>query len=53
MPHFADYLKNIESALAVGNATEHTHRPALKMLVESLAAGVTATNEPQLIKCGA
>ena len=28
------YLKTIETELAAGNATEHTHRPALKALVE-------------------
>jgi hypothetical protein len=48
-----DYLKNIEKALASGNATEHTHRPALKSFIESFADGITATNEPKRIKCGA
>ena len=47
------YLKTIETELAAGNATEHTHRPALKALVESLGDKITATNEPQRIKCGA
>ena len=47
------YLKNIESALKAGNATEHTHRPALKNLVENLRDKITATNEPQRIACGA
>lgn len=47
------YLKTIEKELAAGNATEHTHRPALKSLIESLDEKVTATNEPQRIKCGA
>lgn len=47
------YLHAIERELAAGNATEHTHRPALKMLVEGLVKGVTATNEPQRIECGA
>ncbi|MBN1664149.1 MAG: N-6 DNA methylase [Deltaproteobacteria bacterium] len=48
-----DYLKKIEKACAAGNATEHTHRPALKDLIESLGAGVAATNEPRREKCGA
>ena len=48
-----DYLKKIEKAYAAGNATEHTHRPALKDLIETIAAGVTATNEPRRVKCGA
>ena len=47
------YLTQIEQALKAGNATEHTHRPALKALLESLEPGVTATNEPKRIKCGA
>jgi hypothetical protein len=48
-----DYLKSIEKDFATGNATEHTHRPALKSFIESLADGITATNEPKRIKCGA
>ena len=47
------YLHQIETAFAAGNATEHTHRPALKTLLESLQAGIVATNEPKRIKCGA
>ena len=35
----AQYLKAIEKELAGGRATEHTHRPALKTLVESLGNG--------------
>ena len=49
----SQYLKTIQNELAAGNATEHTHRPALKSLIESLDEKVTATNEPQRIKCGA
>ena len=48
-----DYVHALEKELAAGNATEHTHRPALKTLIEALANGITATNEPQRIKCGA
>ena len=47
------YRRQIERALQAGNATEHTHRPALKTLVESLATGMTATNEPKRVACGA
>jgi predicted helicase len=47
-----NYIKEIEAALKQGNATEHTHRPALKGLVEALREKVTATNEPQRIACG-
>ncbi len=53
MPHISEYLKKIEKALAAGNATEHTHRPALKELIESIAKGVVATNEPKRSKYGA
>lgn len=53
MKNFATYLHTIEKELLAGNATEHTHRPTLKALIEELAAGVTATNEPRRIECGA
>jgi len=48
-----EYLRNIASNLSAGRATEHTYRPALKTLIESLSSGVLATNEPQRIDCGA
>ena len=48
-----DYLSNITKAYNAGNATEHTHRPALKDLIESLATSIVATNEPRRVKCGA
>ncbi len=50
---FKDYLAQIEHAYKAGNATEHTHRPALKSLLEAFQPGITATNEPKRIKCGA
>jgi hypothetical protein len=50
---FKNYLAQIEQAYKVGNATEHTHRPALKDLLEAFHPGVIATNEPKRIKCGA
>ncbi len=53
MTHFGHYFKSISQAVAKGDATEHTHRPALKTLLESLAPGIIATNEPKRIKCGA
>lgn len=48
-----NYIHSIERKLATGDATELTHRSALEALVESLAKGITATNEPQRIACGA
>jgi hypothetical protein len=53
LPALNYYLKTIEKEVSAGNATEHTHRPALKALIESLGNGITATNEPKRIKCGA
>jgi len=50
---FKAYLAQITAALKLGDATEHTHRPALKTLIESLETGIVATNEPKRIKCGA
>ena len=35
-----DYIGTIEKELVAGNATEHTHRPALKTLVEGLIPAV-------------
>jgi hypothetical protein len=50
---FKIYLQALASALAAGDATEHTHRPALKSLLEALEPVVTATNEPkQVTDCG-
>jgi hypothetical protein len=50
---FDAYLKAVEQALRRGDDTEHTHRPALKTLLESLKSRITATNEPKHIECGA
>lgn len=50
---FHAYLKKVEKELARGNATEHTHRPALKSLIESLREEIEVTNEPKRIECGA
>ena len=50
---FRDYVKDLQTNLKQGNATEHTHRPVLKTLLESAGDQVTATNEPKRIECGA
>ncbi len=50
---FKKYLTRIASDLKAGNATEHTHRPALQALIESAASELRATNEPRRIACGA
>ncbi len=49
----ANYLRRIEAAHRLGNDTEHTHRPALKALLEGLGEAITATNEPRRVECGA
>lgn len=56
MPNEAirNYLQDVGQALKAGNATEHTHRPALKALLEALGGSdVRATNEPKQVACGA
>ena len=50
---FNSYIQILQKKLAAGDATEHTHRSALETLVESLVSGITATNEPKHIECGA
>ena len=47
------YITELQRHYAAGNATEHTHRPALKTLLESALPGVLVTNEPKHIECGA
>ncbi len=49
---FHEYVAAIRKAYAAGDATEHTHRPALKALLESAGKGIVATNEPRRIACG-
>ena len=50
---FRDYIKSLQTNLSLGNATEHTHRPVLQTLLESVGDHVTATNEPKRVECGA
>ena len=50
---FQDYINGLQTNLKLGNATEHTHRPVLKTLLESAGDKITATNEPKRIACGA
>jgi hypothetical protein len=49
----ADYLSALNSRYRLGNATEHTFRGDLQQLLESLAPGISATNEPKRQACGA
>ena len=50
---FHNYLHKIEKAYQTGNATEHTYRSALQELIQTLSSGITATNEPKRVECGA
>jgi|SRR5579863_87538 len=53
MTPFQEYLASIKKKLAQGDSTEQTHRPALETLLEAVGKGITATNEPKRIACGA
>lgn len=53
MNAFTRYLHALESALQAGDATESTHRPALKSLLEAMQDAIVAVNEPKRIACGA
>lgn len=44
------YLQSLQKELSRGDATEHTHRSALKSLIQSAAPGLLATNEPKAIQ---
>src|SRR5579884_1780819 len=50
---FQAYVADIERHLALGNATEHTHRPALVNLLKQLAPAYDVTNEPKRSDFGA
>jgi hypothetical protein len=47
------YLKNIDNARKRKDATEHTYRSDLKLLIESIVPDIIATNEPKRQTCGA
>ena len=51
--HIKQYLEQLARHYAAGHATEHTYRPALQSLLESVIPGVLVTNEPKQIDCGA
>lgn len=44
-----EYIKALDREFAQGDSTEHSHRPALKNLLESFKSGIQATNEPRRI----
>lgn len=50
---FRKYIGDIERERAAGKATEPTHYPYLKSLLEALGTGIAATSNPKQIECGA
>ncbi len=48
-----DYIQDLQKKQAQGDATEHTYRPALQVFIEGLAVGISVTNEPKHVDCGA
>jgi hypothetical protein len=49
----SEYLNKLATKLKQGNATEHTYRGDLQLLIESMFPRISATNEPKRIACGA
>lgn len=47
------YVRSLRQHHATGDATEHTYRPAMQTLLDSLRTEIFATNEPKRIECGA
>jgi len=47
------YLTDLNKKLATGDASEHSHRPALKTMLEAMETGLNVINEPKRIACGA
>jgi hypothetical protein len=47
------YIAEIDKIYRSGKGTEHSYRPALKALFEAMTSGLTITNEPKRIACGA
>jgi len=53
MSIISDFVKNVQEKFKTGVATEHSYRPTLEKLFNSLAEGISALNEPKRIECGA
>ena len=53
MNYLQVYFHEVTQVYQGQNATEHSYRPALKKLMESLDSGIQAINEPKRIACGA
>ncbi|MBN2730635.1 MAG: VCBS repeat-containing protein, partial [Bacteroidales bacterium] len=48
-----NYITTITKLHKSGLATEHSYRGALQQLIESMVSGVSVTNEPARVACGA
>lgn len=48
-----NYVESLNQRYKLGNATEHTFRGDLQLLLESLLPDIRATNEPKRQKYGA
>lgn len=53
MSIISDFLARVQATYKTGAATEHSYRPALEALFNSLDEGVNALNEPKRVECGA
>ncbi|WP_062326712.1 hypothetical protein [Treponema endosymbiont of Eucomonympha sp.] len=47
------YIAELDKKYCAGNATEHSYRPALQSLFERITSGLSVTNEPKRVACGA
>ncbi|HYW15641.1 MAG TPA: type ISP restriction/modification enzyme [Allosphingosinicella sp.] len=50
--NIADYLDQVRSRYASGQATEHSYRPALQALFQSIDPALTVINEPKKSEAG-
>ena len=49
----AEYINKVDARYRSGISTEHSYRSDLLGLIESLVPGITITNEPKRVACGA
>jgi predicted helicase len=50
---FSEYFKQVQATLAAGYASEGSHYPTLKALLEYFGDGIVVTSLPSRIECGA
>ena len=48
-----EYISTVNQKFRAGNATEHTYRGILELLMQSLLPKLRIVNEPKREKCGA